>query len=84
MIFKVVCSDAQFEHNVEDVEFYLKKKSPISETFRHIENTLNLDRQKFDYFIDFEKSKIIVTATQELFKSNLRNTKLSDILNLTI
>lgn len=68
----------QFEH---DIEFKYQSNS-IQEAFFQIEEALNLDRKKFDYYIDWGTNSIQVYTTRAIFVKNLRDTKLSNLLDI--
>mgnify|MGYP007125702047 CR=1 FL=1 len=84
MKFTIICTDHRLEHNVDDVDIILdsKVKCKLQHVFKCIEDALNLDRKKFDYFIDYSNHVIKVSTTHAIFSSNLRDTKLSDLLNI--
>ena len=84
MKFTIICTDHRLEYNIDDIDTILssKIKNRFEHVFKCIEDTLNLDRKKFDYFIDYSNNVIKVNTTHAIFSSNLRDNKLSDLLNI--
>ncbi len=84
MKFTIICTDHRLEHNVDDVDIIMNSKirNKLEHAFKCIEDALNLDRRKFEYFIDYSNNVIRVSTTHAIFSSNLRDTKLSDLLNI--
>ena len=72
-----------FEHDV-DIEDFIRSdnRKSLQEIFQYIERALNLDRNKFDYFIDWSNQSITVYTTRAKFTGNLRDTKLANLLDI--
>jgi hypothetical protein len=74
--------EQMFQHDV-DIEDYVGSGSKcLQATFQYIERALNLDRKKFDYFIDWSNQSITVYTTRAKFTGNLRDTKLATLLDI--
>jgi hypothetical protein len=82
----IVCKDRSTEHEIPDVSsiLYSGKIGSINAAYNLIEAALNLDRTKFEYYIDIINNVVKVYTSYSIFMGNLRSDKLANLLDIEL
>ncbi len=84
MNLTIICTDRKSVHEFVDIPPKNYRVKDINYNYRLVEDVLNLDKKKFEYFIDYFIDTVYVETTYDIFISNLRDSKLSDLLDIII